>query len=296
MTREASNCTTATNYALEGEIRDQPSVPAIPGKAGSHGPWLELIPDQHTNMPDTILTKTHCKGFCTGRSCREAQMVHSVRSFMMGCLSGTRAVETDQGLIKVKLTYKKSLVKKAIHIFRHPLDNIVARFHLEYNVKRAQGDKEFVKKFPKNESGFRRWCEMDDQNKDLLTSRFVDDALREGLGRISCFNEFFRYVQWHNLAFSTTRDMNLQTMLLHYDEYSTDFERARDRVLNFLELPSVGEGIEFHSGKFYRSYYSLEQRRNIRAFLKEFASVETWEQLKHYDFESDVSPLTTNTL
>jgi len=60
MTREASNRTTASNYALEGEIKDQPSVQAIPGPDGRNGPWLELIPDRHTDIPtNLILTKSH---------------------------------------------------------------------------------------------------------------------------------------------------------------------------------------------------------------------------------------------
>jgi hypothetical protein len=42
MTREASNCTTGTNYALEGDIKDKPSVQAIPGSIGANGPFLEV--------------------------------------------------------------------------------------------------------------------------------------------------------------------------------------------------------------------------------------------------------------
>jgi hypothetical protein len=53
------------------------------------------------------------------------------------------------------------------------------------------------------------------------------------------FLQFYRYVQWHNLAFSMSREMNLPTMMLHYDEYTTDYEGTRDRVLDFLELPHV---------------------------------------------------------
>jgi hypothetical protein len=59
---------------------------------------------------------------------------------MIGCLTGTRAVETNHGLKKITVEYNKSLVTKAIHIFRHPLDNIVARFHLDYQVQRDAGD------------------------------------------------------------------------------------------------------------------------------------------------------------
>lgn len=285
MTREASNATTATNYALEGEIRDQPSVP-IHAAAAKNGPWLELIPGRHTTVPaTTILTKTHCKGFCSGQHCGPSQMIHTVRSFMMGCLSGTKAVATDRGLAKVKTTYGAHLVSKAIHIFRHPLDNIVARFHLDYNVQKAAGNVKFTQVYPKNAIGFWRWCANDDQNRGLLSSRFIDHSLRRALEKVPCFNEFYRYVQWHNLAFSTTADMNLTTMILHYHEYSDDFEKARDKVLDFLELPLTGTGIEFHDGKVYRHYYSKEQKLAIRGFIEQFASHETWEQLRGYDFE-----------
>jgi len=59
LVREASNKTTATNYALEGEIKDQPSVPAISSSSG--GPFLEIIPNRTTDLPSRyILTKTHC--------------------------------------------------------------------------------------------------------------------------------------------------------------------------------------------------------------------------------------------
>jgi len=144
--------------------------------------------------------------------------------------------------------------------------------------------------FPKNATGFRRWCALDDTNKGLLQSRFVDKSLRSVMQRIPCFNEFYRYTQWHNLAFMTTRAMNLTTMILHYHEYSDNFVHARDRVLDFLELPLVGEGIEFHPGKVYRNYYSQEQRKAIRDFLQEFATAETWNQLKGYDFETNTRP------
>jgi hypothetical protein len=288
MTREASNSTTATNYALEGEIRDKPSVPAIPGKAGSEGPWLELIPDRHTNVPNTILTKTHCAGYCIGPRCRNA---HTKHSFMVGCLTGSKAVETEEGVSEIQLAYDRSLVKKSIHLIRHPLDNIVSRFNLEYNRKVEEGNKVFLEAFPKNQDGFRRWCAVSDQDQRLFQTSSVDETLCDAMRRIPCFNDFFRYVQWHNLAFSVTRDMNIPTMLVHYEEYSTDIERARDRVLSFLELPRNGELIEFQPGKVYRSYYSAEQRRDIRAFIQEFASVKTWAQLKDYDFESEASPV-----
>ena len=120
MTREASNCTTATNYALEGDIRDAPSVPAIAGVAGERGPFLELIRNRHTAVPPTILTKTHCKGICARDDCGPWAGIETVRSFLMGCLSGAKAVMKDGELVKEKVRYDPSLVTKAIHLFRHP--------------------------------------------------------------------------------------------------------------------------------------------------------------------------------
>jgi hypothetical protein len=120
MTRQASNCTTATNYALEGDIRDKPSVPVIEGAVGDQGPFLELIRDRQTTVPSTILTKTHCKGICAGDDCGPRGGIETVRSFLIGCLSGTKAVLQDGRLVSHQVTYDASLVKKAIHIFRHP--------------------------------------------------------------------------------------------------------------------------------------------------------------------------------
>lgn len=287
MTREASNCTTATNYALEGETRDKPSTQAIPGDAGANGPWLELIPNRVTTLPQTILTKTHCTGYCTDENCRN---LHTPRSFLMGCTYANKLVATENGeLSKVRTHYDRSLVKKAIHMFRHPLDNIVARFHLIYNERTAEGDKAFAKSFPKNQDGFRRWCAQEDRNKSIFRSFYVDHPLRDAMKRIPCYSDFYRYVQWHNLAFTTTRDLDIPTMILHYDEYSTDLRQASNRVLNFLGLDLVGEPVEFHPGKEYGHYYTNEEKQNIRAFLKEFASTDTWRQLKDYDFGGNES-------
>jgi hypothetical protein len=217
-------------------------------------------------------------------------LLDTPRSFLRGCLSGTRAVQLDNGtLVAYDTIYDASLVKKAIHIFRHPLDNIVARFHLEYNEMKDAGAHEFVQKFPKNATGFERWCQRSDKNRVLLESKYLDDDIKRTLVKVPCHNEFFKYVQWHNNAFYALRDLQrshgLETMLLHYREYSENFEEARDKVLNFLELPRVGTPLTFHPGKEYRHYYTVDQKLSILRFVREYATPETWEQLEDYDFE-----------
>jgi hypothetical protein len=284
MTRDATNTTTATNYALEGEIKDKPSVQVIPGNIGENGPWQELIPDRNTSLPDIILTKTHCIGFCAGRRCGSHKTIQTVRSFMTGCAEGTRAVVHHGKLETHKVWYDPALVVKAIHLIRHPLHNIVARYHLFYDLE-VKNSKKYSKIFQKDAPGFRRWCEQDDANNELLRSRYIDAKLRAKLVKIPCFNDFFRYVQWHNNAFSLARDMELPVLILHYEEYSENFEKARDKVLDFLGLSLVGSGVEFYDGKVYHDYYSTEEKTAIKEFIQEFASADTWQRLKDYDFE-----------
>lgn len=194
MTRECSNTTTGTNYGGEGEVRDAPSVQAIDGVAGTNGPYLELVPNRYTNVPEVMLTKTHCTGFCT--SCGPKKLVvETPRSFMRGCLSGSALVQKENGLESVEVIYEPSLVTKSIHLFRHPLDNIVANFHLVSNQQRSLGNDGHAEEFPKNKTGFQKWCRNQDKVIKLLETNLVDDELKESLVKVPCFNEFFKYVQ-----------------------------------------------------------------------------------------------------
>jgi hypothetical protein len=161
-TRHLSNTTTATNYALEGDILDRPGIPAIPGPEGEQGPFLELVWNFSTTMPrHYILTKTHCAGFCD--NCSPDAYVETPRSFQRGCQSGEQGVWTKQdGLQKRPVTYSMSLVKKAIHLIRHPLDNVVARFHLFRATEKVHyigiGNRTVSVNHPNNQTGFQDWC------------------------------------------------------------------------------------------------------------------------------------------
>lgn len=79
--RELTNTTTATNYGLEGEIKDQESVPAFSDRRDAEdGPFLELIPGKVTQSPKLFLTKTHCGGVSCRRACGSID-----RSFILWC-------------------------------------------------------------------------------------------------------------------------------------------------------------------------------------------------------------------
>jgi hypothetical protein len=166
--RELTNTTTATNYGLEGEVRDEESVPVFPGENGLNGPYLELLPGKTTTIPKLILTKTHCGGYPTILD--PEKYILSSRAFLRWCLTGKRGVYSSSSSSSSSffsvfgatptiegrpVQYNKNVVKRVVHLIRNPLDNIVARFHNErYKFERMQ-DEEWLLKYPNNKRGFR---------------------------------------------------------------------------------------------------------------------------------------------
>lgn len=120
--RELTNTTTATNYGLEGDIKDEESVPVFDGEPGLDGPFLELIPGRATTLPKLIITKTHCGGISTSRN--PSSYMETPRSFVVSCLTGRRGVRSSRSkAVEMQpVQYEKNLVKKVVHIFRNPLD------------------------------------------------------------------------------------------------------------------------------------------------------------------------------
>ncbi len=170
--RELTNTTTATNYGLEGEVRDEESVPVFPGEEnGLNGPYLELLPGKTTTLPKLILTKTHCGGYPTILD--PEKYILSSRSFLRWCLTGKRGVYSSSSsssssffsvfgatptIESRPVQYDQNVVKRVVHLIRNPLDNIVARFHNErYKFERMQ-DKKWLLKHPNNKRGFRVRC------------------------------------------------------------------------------------------------------------------------------------------
>ena len=287
LTQWSSNQTAASNYG--DECATDPTtglnIPLLPNSPV--GPQIKFI-TKHSRPSRYVLTKTHCGGRCT--HCDPKRYVETQDSFRVACLSGNRYVPLKGGKDgEVELIheqrYSESLVKRAVHVIRDPFDNIVARFHLDWG--KNKNDEEFIERYPSDPQGFRAWCkDMDDNYIDSeRTSRFIDSDLIELLEQIPCHGDFFRYVQWHNLAVSTTAKMALPTYVLHYDEYSTNFNATMSDLMTFLELEVVAEPPEFVAGKTYRDdYYKTEEKAAALELIRRMANPETWELLERYDF------------
>jgi hypothetical protein len=205
---------------------------------------------------------------------------------MRSCLKGKRGVFLDTNtkeMTTVSVRYSPDLVKKVVHIFRNPLDNIVARFHLDRKV-RAKKNPSWLDDFPNNQEGFRQWCAHLNENavQNLSSSHWIDTSLIEAMKGVPCITEFYRYVQWHNLAFATTSDLQLPSFVFHYEDYSTRFDDVTTKLTEFLGLEKVAEAPEFIDNKEYGSYYTAEEKRAVALFIEEFSTKSTWQNIHHY--------------
>lgn len=121
--RELTNTTTSTYYGLEGDIKDEPSVPVFGGEIGVTGPYLELIRGRTTNLPKWILTKTHCGGY--SYSLNPDAYIVTPRKFLRNCLFGFKGVRSDKGNMTREIVQSSSdLVKKVVHIVSNKLRSI----------------------------------------------------------------------------------------------------------------------------------------------------------------------------
>lgn len=259
---------------------ETPYVP-IPVRSDlKNGPFVlnPLLP-----LPDKyIMTKTHCSGFCD--RCSKEDSIKSLRLFEAGCRTTKRL--GDAGIPR-ESKYDWDVPKKAIHLLRNPFDNIVARMHLGIIERRADGWKESrLEAFEDTKEGVKAWCEhvdsdfgaVDDKDNDFFTGE-----AKELFKQVPCHSEWFRYVQWHNLAVeSLTQHLNLTNMVLYYEDYTTKFNETTQSILDFLEAEAVQAPKEFIPGKTYTDLYDPEDARLIAKFIRALATPECWALIRRY--------------
>ena len=77
----------------------------------------------------------------------------------------------------------------------------------------------------------------------------------------------------------------LETLLIHYDEYETDYDRTMDKLLDFLEIDdtiSRDKFPEFKTGKTYRNYFTKAQQDAASKWLRNYSDAETLSLIKGY--------------
>jgi len=282
--QQATQSTVASFYGREflsvdgiGDSRKQ-SLLVYEGRDA--GPFR--VSDQSIPDGGYILSKTHCGGFCS--SCMPT--VLSPSEFLNECTFGSRVERTDSeaGSRVITTHYDPSIVKKAVHLIRNPFDNIIARFNFEHVLNNINSASSRWKKFyTKDQAGFKEWCQYFDQLNTIEEERdnHLDKELMDVFKNIPCHGEFFRYIQWHNNALNITSSMGIPTHHLHYEEYDMDLDKTVKELVEFLELPIIGQIPKVRTKK-YDGYYSADDKKEIESFLKHLSSDLTWKMLSQY--------------
>jgi hypothetical protein len=193
---------------------------------------------------------------------------------------------------KVSVTYTESIPKRAVHLIRNPLDNIVARLHLEQKKWDKTDKHEKLDLYNASKEGFRAWCDFQDSRafEKERSSRFFDNEIWELAQELPCHAEFMRYVWWHDLAIETTRRKNLPVYYLFYENYTENWEGTVQQLFKFLHL-STAEGaspLEFISGKHYADYFEPKHVALASDLVSKLASPESRALLEHY-FQHDTT-------
>ncbi|KAL9188554.1 hypothetical protein ACHAXT_006932 [Thalassiosira profunda] len=286
LVRTVTGLRTATNYGTENLDADGMSVRVFEDSDG--GPfWSDPLKPKYAfpqaGSKGYLLTKTHCGGRCD--QCPPVKYIESHRIFARRCFEGYHIEKDASGEHREVLgSHNKDLVSRAVHLIRDPFDNVVSRFHLTYKhfVKRNYTDK--LAAYPRSKEGFRSFCEDLGKRfrKEEEASKFYRGVLDNDVKKLPCHADFFRFLQWHNLAFATTWDLRIPTHVLHYENYTSNFAETKDELLRFLDQGDVHEPPLFVTGKTYRDYFTEEEVQTVATMFSKLALEKTLEHTKHY--------------
>lgn len=313
--QRVSNHSTATNYGERVTLPGYYSIPIYPlhsegpfweGLAGQFGNKIRLLPERN------VLTMTHCSFKCFFDCPPKQYYDESETLFSKACRTTTAqvVVPSDSNNNDNQITaqyYSMDRVTKAIHVIRNPFHNVIERFIQErekhHRKEKNEGDAaddeeenhhsksrsdeentQFLEEYPNlPKKGFQKWCEMMDHKYEKEDAKVYSKSHWTLAKKSLCHAEFYKYVQWHNHAFATTKHMT-DIKIVYYEDFYNDslFEHTIQGIVDMLELERVDKPYDFSAPHDYTRYYTLEMRNNIRKFVKALASKETWEHLKHY--------------
>ena len=276
LVRDITNLSTATNYGHEHRIND---ASILVHQKWINGPFRANVSQE---LPrNFILTKTHCGSRCV--HCAPDGYLETPRTFQRSCQSGRRHFNSTWSKEAI---YQPDIVSRAVHLIRNPMDNVVARFHLS---RRHAGGGD--KAFDNNATGFQAWCAKMDSAYETYESHtpWLDPPLLRLWKSVPCHAEFFKYIQWHDLAWDTAEHMDISMHLLRYEDYDRNWKGTVDALLSYLQLPvATWKGATPFVIQTYDSFYTSQQKRDIEALLRNVASARIWEIVSPYFHDDKV--------
>ena len=292
--QKASGFNTASNHGKHlvnrmGEyiVENRASVPIYSDRPS--GPFLYSYDYPMPRSPEQpyIVTNTYCGDHCI--DCIVEEYLLKPDDFWMSCAKtieytgaegGVTAAESKYGYAQ----YDHMLVKKIIHLVRNPFDNIINRFHREYNFHATNNDFEFTKDFPMSKRGFYNWCSyLAEKYQDRDQRFFVQNYGFEAwtlASQVPCYSEFFKYIQFHNHAGYTKRSMNVPSFEVHFENLLHRMEPSIQSMLTFAGLEFKEIPKRFFYQKF--DYFISRDLQNAKLLMKILATEDTHKLLKMY--------------
>ena len=278
--RKTTGTKTATNYAelrLDPEVlrgrQSKESIPVFDDQPA--GPFWA---DSNETEPQHgfVLTKTHCGALCM--YCPPEQYTQMIHHFRHRCLRSDKLLVENGTKTITKSFYLPTRVKKAVHLIRDPLDNVVSRFRYErMNGRLALG-------FNSTREDFRTYCK--EMNKEFLPAlkrgRYIEPGVRRDIEMIPCHAELVKWIEWHNMAFIVSKDLGLETFVLHYEDYSHRFHNITSELLSFLELKAKYNPPGFEAFKEYKDYFDQDERKAAAIAIQMMSLQETWTYISRY--------------
>eukprot|EP00565_Helicotheca_tamesis_P008482 CAMPEP_0185725296 /NCGR_PEP_ID=MMETSP1171-20130828/1590_1 /TAXON_ID=374046 /ORGANISM="Helicotheca tamensis, Strain CCMP826" /LENGTH=320 /DNA_ID=CAMNT_0028393385 /DNA_START=180 /DNA_END=1142 /DNA_ORIENTATION=- len=285
LTESATMMTTASNYGEHHPDSKGSSVPVY--KYSPSGPfWISTKRDRPTKEGQYVLTKTHCSGKC--HDCGPSKYITTPNVFLKHCAEGSRSKNNAVD----RVMYDPTIVSRAVHLYRNPFDNIISRYHLELKNFAKKNETQQLSKYSDGTKGFRLFCKemLDDKYyEETVNSKLIDGSLLDIIKTVPCYHDFIRYIQWHNFASLALQSLHLPTLILHYEDYGTNFDDALDSLLHFLGFDDIalrdGHGglKEFAEGKVYMlEYFTESEIQAVQRSLKELAFPNVWDEIEHY--------------
>lgn len=228
-------------------------------------------------LPETyVLTRTHCAGHWPFRRTVPPTV------FAQACRQTARVRAALYGLRKVEArSYPHDVVvQRAIHLWRHPFDNVMARF---------RHARRFVPLLD-----FSAYCRVMDAlawRPSFLFSQTSSSSMATPRRRPPCWSELERYLQWHDNALHLQQEApanngtgTMTVLHVEYEDYAQT--ETYDRILDFLQLERRrdNEQLEhpFVPNRTYGDLLSKPQMTVIWQYLKHRASPRVWERLARY--------------
>jgi len=286
LTENATMTTAASTYGQNHPVDAKGN--SIPVHDYSpNGPFWTNSTSDKPKEGQYVLTKTHCGGRC--HDCGPSEYITTQHAFLEQCATGSRIKKHAHE----NVMYDPTIVSRAVHLYRNPFDNVVSRYQYVLKDLAEKNKTEKFSKYSNGREGFQLFCKekMGDRfYKEAVDSELIDDSLLEDIKIVPCYHDLIRYTQWHNFATMTAKSLHLPTLILHHEDYATEFDGTHSSVLNFLGFDNgaFGDGesgllqIAEENSYDMSAYFTESEIEAAKRSMEELAFPNIWKEIEHY--------------